>query len=126
MQGPAMKVQHSTPQGHRLEVVERYIGGKKSNVRVWTLIASYIEAQTKSNGLCMALTASGMLGLFPPLTRPGDEICVLDGFTIPVVLRKHDNGYQHVGGCYVDGLMEGEAGDMLREGRARLKLIKIY
>ena len=54
---------------------------------------------------------SGVLGTAPSRARKGDEVCILFGCNIPVVLRPRGtgDGFEFVGECYVDGFMEGEA-----------------
>lgn len=56
-------------------------------------------------------------GLGPEETQDGDELCILFGCTVPVLLRKvrdtppdHDL-YELVGESYVHGMMDGEAVD---------------
>jgi hypothetical protein len=78
------------------------------------------------NKLCIAFMISGLIGLLPPLAQAGDIVGVIIGFTLPVVLRKNENGYRFVGPCHVPGIMDGEAGDMLQDGRAKLKEIRIH
>ncbi|ERF68901.1 hypothetical protein EPUS_04553 [Endocarpon pusillum Z07020] len=56
----------------------------------------------------------GKIGWSPQSARPGDEICVFFGCTMPFVVRrvedrtKQDNRYRLVGACYMDGFMDGE------------------
>jgi len=40
---------------------------------------------------------------------PGDVVAVLNGLSIPLILRKVETGYEVVGDCYIHGLMDGEA-----------------
>ena len=59
------------------------------------------------------------LGLAPHLTKKRDLICILYGCSVPVVLRKHHAGtpnehYTFIGECYVHGIMEGEAFDLIK------------
>lgn len=51
------------------------------------------------------------VGLAPPETQEGDLICILLGCSVPVVLRKFESGFRFLGGCYVHGMMDGEAVD---------------
>ena len=63
----------------------------------------------------------------PLQTSVGDVICVLFGCDMPVVLRKIDeNSYTFIGGCYVHGIMEGEAMRDMAAGKYRIKDIRIY
>ena len=75
--------------------------------------------------LRMAKTSWGGVGIFPPLIQKDDVVCILKGFSLPAVLRKSEDHYTFVGGCCIQGLMEGEVGDWLRDGRARMEEIEI-
>jgi hypothetical protein len=58
------------------------------------------------------LTTTGYLGLALRSTRVGDEIWILAGCPMPVVLRKVEsdiNAYRLIGEVYVHGIMHGEA-----------------
>jgi hypothetical protein len=61
-------------------------------------------------------TVKGYYGLGPPLIGSGDIICVLFGGKTPYCLRRIDNHYVLIGECYVFGLMNGEAIDMMKNG----------
>ncbi|KAF7195106.1 Heterokaryon incompatibility protein 6, OR allele [Pseudocercospora fuligena] len=54
-----------------------------------------------------------LVGLGPRETAAGDYICILYGCSVPVVMRKHENGHsvrwELIGESYVDAMMEGEA-----------------
>jgi hypothetical protein len=50
-------------------------------------------------------------GLSPMAAQVGDEICILYGCSVPVVLRLEGDHWLLVGECYVDGIMDGEAVD---------------
>jgi hypothetical protein len=63
-------------------------------------------------------TARGHLGLGHSKVCTGDRLCVLAGSPMPVILRPNGTGAWFVGDCYVDGLMEGEAGDGVKHERA--------
>ncbi|KAH8600092.1 heterokaryon incompatibility protein-domain-containing protein [Bisporella sp. PMI_857] len=65
-----------------------------------------------------------LFGLAPSQARHGDIVCILSGCSVPVVLRKYQyrpiSGsvlrapeYEFVGECYVHGLMDGEAKEMM-------------
>jgi hypothetical protein len=73
------------------------------------------------SGICpgrrFAITTSGLMGLVPPNTEPGDILCLIPGFECPVLLRKASSPlriltdeplYRYVGVCYMHGLMLGE------------------
>jgi hypothetical protein len=50
-----------------------------------------------------------LLGWGPLGARKGDFVCVLYGCQMPVLLRRVDDHYIHIGPCWVLGLMDGEA-----------------
>ena len=55
-------------------------------------------------------TYEGYIGLAPRSAQPGDQVCVLLGCNVPMLLRPAANSqYEVVGSCYVHGLMDGEA-----------------
>ena len=56
---------------------------------------------------------------------PGDQVCVLIGSNLPVILRKVGDRYIHVGPCFVLGLMDGEAMEDLRNGTRELVKFEI-
>jgi hypothetical protein len=89
-------------------------------------VAVYQHALRNLHNFRLASTSSGLFALFPPLTADGDIIWVLKGFTLPVVLRKHGDGYQFVGACSMPGLKKDDVASMIRDGQAPVKEIKIY
>jgi hypothetical protein len=73
------------------------------------------------------ITTNGWLGMVPRDTQIGDEIYVLAGGRMPFVLRPSQENFSlpgssnaqrscHtlVGECYIDGSMDGELSDKLR------------
>lgn len=73
-------------------------------------------------------TRTGQFGLAPSIVRPGDQIFVILGCSVPVILRRCDNSemYDVVGECWVDGFMRGEAIKQLDSGLDTLKTITLY
>ncbi|KAF1844479.1 uncharacterized protein K460DRAFT_284891, partial [Cucurbitaria berberidis CBS 394.84] len=61
-------------------------------------------------------TSLGWHGTASMAMKTGDIAVVLFGSRIPFVLRKDGSMYRLVSDCYVQGLMDGEALDMLRNG----------
>jgi hypothetical protein len=62
----------------------------------------------------LAVTVQGHFGLVPIATRKGDLVFLLLGCNVPLVLRiTEGNRYQVIGGCYLQGFMEGEAKEEL-------------
>jgi hypothetical protein len=86
------------------------------------------------------VTAKGFIGLVPPGTREGDELCIVLGSQTPFVVRpasadgghrrdvapEEEDGakelreYSLVGECYVHGMMDGEM--MCRERETDIRI----
>ena len=55
-------------------------------------------------------TKEGYIGIAPSATKPGDQVCILLGYSKPMILRPTScSQYQVVGESYIHGLMSGEA-----------------
>lgn len=69
-----------------------------------TLIAAF------STGRRMFLTADGYIGLAPANARVGDQVCTLEGASVPFVLRQagDEKGYDLVGESYLLGWKDGK------------------
>jgi len=73
------------------------------------------------------LTKKGYMGWAPDnvygepenQTRIGDLIAVIFGCSTPIVFRPNGGTFQVVGEAYVQGLMDGEALDLLAEGEVK-------
>ncbi|KAH6669233.1 heterokaryon incompatibility protein-domain-containing protein [Halenospora varia] len=61
------------------------------------------------------VTDNGYIGLGPVKMRKGDQICILYGCSVPIVLRKASGGVTLVGEAYLHGLMDGEALALVKE-----------
>ncbi|KAH7359696.1 heterokaryon incompatibility protein-domain-containing protein [Pyrenochaeta sp. MPI-SDFR-AT-0127] len=70
---------------------------------------------------------TGHFGLAPNITQPDDEIYVLLGCSLPVVLRKmaESSHYKVIGECYVEGFSNGEAVSGLDDGTYQLRDIAL-
>jgi hypothetical protein len=53
-------------------------------------------------------TKDGLMGIGPPGTKLGDEVCVFIGYPAPFILRKVENHYVLLGECFVLDLMRSE------------------
>jgi len=69
----------------------------------------------------LLVTEGGSVGMAPPGAEKGDIACVLLGCSVPVVLRKSNDGsgeaYKFIGECYIHGIMSGEIMEQERELR---------
>ena len=66
-------------------------------------------------GRKLFLTSDGLLGLCPKGAENGDQICILLGADVPMILRQEQEKYRLVGESYVHGMMDGEAIHQLEE-----------
>ncbi|KAH7348255.1 hypothetical protein BKA66DRAFT_576172 [Pyrenochaeta sp. MPI-SDFR-AT-0127] len=62
-------------------------------------------------------TKHGYIGLGPKDASIGDKVCVVGGSPMPILLRKLEDRYEHVGTCFVLGYMDGEVGKLITEGK---------
>jgi hypothetical protein len=66
------------------------------------------------------LTANGNFGYGWRWVRTGDYVCVILGCDVPLVLRHSLDCWELIGGCYVPGIMKGEAMEKLKNARVEL------
>ncbi|OTB01365.1 hypothetical protein M426DRAFT_323511 [Hypoxylon sp. CI-4A] len=82
-------------------------------------------------GRSLFKTDKGYFGIGPPYMKQGDLVCAVDNCTIPVLLRKSgdvadDASFlEHVGNCYVSGLSDGEAADMVAKDGLEVQTFRI-
>ncbi|RMJ12428.1 hypothetical protein CDV36_007916 [Fusarium kuroshium] len=57
--------------------------------------------------------------------QTGDLVVVLADCKAPVLLRRKGSHYEHVGPCFVIGLMEGEVKQMVDRGEAKIETFEI-
>ena len=71
-------------------------------------------------------TARGYFGLCPIKSVVGDQVCVLKGSGMPVVLRKDDDDfYHHVGTCLGTELMNEEAAAFVQKGGFHIEPLRL-
>lgn len=56
----------------------------------------------------------------------GDLVCIFLGCDVPLILRTIDDYYELVGDCYIDGLMDGQAIEVLAGGGAGLMTFDLH
>ena len=76
-----------------------------------------MQAETACHARSFAITRNGYLALVPFISRPGDDIVVFWGATVPYVVRRAGMGFRLVGDGYVQGIMEGEGVEGLGQDR---------
>ncbi|OAG05116.1 uncharacterized protein CC84DRAFT_1187957 [Paraphaeosphaeria sporulosa] len=75
----------------------------------------------------LMVTNGGLVGMAPCRARPGDAVVALFACSIPLVLRKAGarDGWQVVGEAYVDGYMNGEAGQLIKRGTSNIHRFRL-
>jgi hypothetical protein len=79
----------------------------------------WVDMRLVCEGRSFIVTENGRFGLAPWISKPGDVCCVLFGGRSPFVLRPEVTGdgevYRLAGECFIQGLMHGEAIDLLNK-----------
>ena len=72
------------------------------------------------------VTKDGLIGTAPMDTDRGDEVWILYGCNIPVILRKlGSDRWRFIGECYVHGYMYGEVEGELRTGKRQSSTVTL-
>jgi hypothetical protein len=72
-------------------------------------IMRYREKMTLTMSRRLFKTKQGYLGLGPRSLEERDEVVILEGGMVPLIIRKADKNFKLVGDCYVHGIMHGGA-----------------
>ncbi|RYP66049.1 hypothetical protein DL769_006151 [Monosporascus sp. CRB-8-3] len=104
----------SAPRGNpvRLELVQRAVSAM--HAALFHSHAGELTADFRNHLASLAdrrvfRTARGYIGLAPALADVGDEIVLVKGAKVPLVLRPRGEARTLQGDCYVRGVMRGEA-----------------
>ncbi|KAI1765922.1 heterokaryon incompatibility protein-domain-containing protein [Hypoxylon sp. FL1150] len=72
-------------------------------------------------------TEDGYIGVGPGGLKEGDQACILDQVSLPMLLRKDDKGYRNVGACYIYGVSDNEvASTVMTMTDPRFERFEIY
>lgn len=71
------------------------------------------------------VTAKRYIGWARKGLQKGDRVVIMPTSRMPVLLRKVDSHYIHLGTCHIPGLMHGEAVSCMSEGTARVETFHI-
>lgn len=74
----------------------------------------FLEGMTITAGRRMVRLNEGYIALVPGETQVGDQIFLLKGGSVPVVLRQKGDNWEVIGEAYVHGVMRGELWDESR------------
>ena len=67
-----------------------------------------------------------MLGKCWNSVKFDDLVCIIMGCDVPLILRPVENHFVLIGDCYVEGIMEGEAMDFVRNGKVEMRDFCLY
>lgn len=70
-------------------------------------------------------TTNGYFSIGLGTMQLDDIVCILFGGPVPFILKRDGDYYELVGGCYVHGIMYGEAVDMRRGGLLEEQLFRL-
>ncbi|KAE9373784.1 hypothetical protein N431DRAFT_407479 [Stipitochalara longipes BDJ] len=119
-QGLATRSLARNQEEFRLSIVQQRNLEKMLSKPTWSstiAIDLKITIETMTAGRKFLRTNRGFMGLAPQVAEVGDEVWVILGCNVPMLLRKCDDYYMLVGECFVYGIMEGEqTKDLLASG----------
>lgn len=73
----------------------------------FSTMMKYAEMMRDAMERRLFTSTDGLIGLAPPDAVPGDEIVLLQGGRVPVILRPEGSNYRIIGEAYVHGAMYG-------------------
>lgn len=76
-------------------------------------------------GRKLITTSNGLLGSVSTMGESGNDLYILRGCSVPLVLRPKNDNFEVVGAAYVHGLMDGEAVDLVEKGVYRWGEIRL-
>lgn len=112
--------------------IDAYKGSLRQEFANWEPIGGITEAMELDYRLAdlsscwrFVETRGGYLGLGPKGAMPGDVVAILKGSGAPVILRRSDDHFKHVGASFILGLMDGELSESIEEGKWPVQSFKI-
>ncbi|KAK6221608.1 hypothetical protein LQW54_001380 [Pestalotiopsis sp. IQ-011] len=70
-------------------------------------------------------TSNGYIGRGEMVVRSTDHVCILNGVRFPVILRKEEEHWTFVGGCYVYGVSPKDAAEVMQRDGLELQWFSI-
>lgn len=97
----------------------------KLQIYVAPLVASL---DNRMSGRCFFGSGDdvGKMGIGPAHMKIGDQICLLMGCDIPIILRSEGDHFLLVGEAYVHGFMQGEADTAIQSRKLPLRRFSIH
>lgn len=96
-----------------IDIEELHLTDIPSHIREYLVVVQNVVWNRRTFRSPASATGQQFVGLIPPTARNGDQICILYGCSVPVVLRKveltdQSMYWQLIGEAYVHGIMNGE------------------
>ena len=82
-----------------------------------------LDIHLATSGRVFFTTKENFMGLAPAGCLVGDQVCILEGMSVPFVLRKVSGAYKLLGECYVQDAMAGEISHLGGLDRQQLFLV---
>ncbi|KAI8659815.1 HET domain-containing protein [Fusarium sp. Ph1] len=112
--------------------INAYQGSLRQEFTNWEPVGGVTEAmeldyRLADLSICWRFveTREGYLGLGPKGAVPGDIVAILKGGGTPVILRRSDDHFRHVGESFILGLVDGELSESIEEGKWPVQSFKI-
>lgn len=112
--------------------INAYQGSLRQEFTNWEPVGGVTEAMELNDRLAdlsscwrFVETKGGYLGLGPKGATPGDVVAILKGSGAPVILRRIDDHFKHVGASFILGLVDGELSESIDEGKWPVQSFKI-
>jgi hypothetical protein len=90
----------------------------RGGVMTWQEKSMHYEELLRGNiaGWRFVVTERGHCGIVPSGVKTGDKVCIIGGGDVPFIIRRSVGAHQFqlVAGCYIHGMMRGEALKFLR------------
>lgn len=122
-------IRYHTGEGESLREVETLgldLAQVETNEDEKVQMASMLSASLMMNRRRLFIGSSNVAGLAPWDAEPGDKLCILLGCRFPVVLRRQGDHHVLIGEAYVDGMMDGQAMQALKDGKFVLDDFEIH
>lgn len=106
--------QESSKESHHtlkiaVAVVEKLSTGIPKTGDINTFDRRILSLMDVMQGKKFIVCEDGHIGLTPPATEPGDQVCTVLGCNVLLMLRPTADGFIVVGPCFVLGFTDGEA-----------------
>jgi hypothetical protein len=117
----AMKPKFPYDMGNFTEISQQHFGDRHQLSKDYAVILSAQHLLGDFPGPWswrFCVTETGLIGMVPREAQKGDVICVMDGASVPFVLRQSTDSmrvpstYQLVGESYIHGMMDGECSSL--------------